>query len=206
MEDEMTDTIEIQRFTWDTLYYEDIEGLLIGGIAFIAYYAFREPPWSDKFEMPRLHYGLGVDLMRRNAIAYLARTESGVVGYILGYEVFRAGEDPRDLTLQGISGAEDLDYLFEDGRRVFYGDTLCVAREFRRWNIGEKLTISLIGAVRELGFDYYIGRTHIQADTARGRLLRKRGFEDLPIQDVVYPDRTYWLLRLGGSEEETGDA
>lgn len=196
MEDEMTDGIEIQPFSQETLS-KDILGDLIRKLALIAYAAFREPPWDDKFGLPRLHFGLGVDLMCRNARAYLAKTESGLlVGYILGYEVLlEVQEDPRDLTLHTISGTEDLNYLFEDGQRVFYGDTLCVHHAFRRQSIGETLAGALIEELRRQGFTYYIGRTHSQANAPRG-LLGKLGFEELPIRDREYPDRTYWVLRL----------
>jgi len=36
----------------------------------LAYHAFREPPWNDDPEAPRLHFGLGVDLVRRSAKAW----------------------------------------------------------------------------------------------------------------------------------------
>ncbi len=64
----------------------DSSGTLVKALAALAYHAFREPPWSDDHEKPRLHFGLGVDLMRRNALAFIARTKPSdkIVGLHLG--------------------------------------------------------------------------------------------------------------------------
>jgi hypothetical protein len=51
----------------------DTSGTLVCQIAKLAYLGFREPPWNDDLEKPRLHFGLGVDLMRRNALAFAAK-------------------------------------------------------------------------------------------------------------------------------------
>jgi ribosomal protein S18 acetylase RimI-like enzyme len=175
----------------------DSSGTLVKALAALAYHAFREPPWSSDLEEPRLHFGLGVELMRRNARAWIARTNppSKVVGYILGYEVFREREDPRDLTLCEISGTKTLDYLFEGGRRVFYGDTLCVDPGFRRRHIAYKLSAAQIDMLRAEGFTYRIGRTAITGKAMRA-LYTKLGFQELSVHDILYPERTYWLLRL----------
>ena len=175
----------------------DKSGVLVEQMAALAYHSFREPPWSDSAEKPRLHLGLGVDLMRCNALAFVAKTKlsSKLVGYILGYEVFQESGDPRDLTLYQISGTKALDYLFEGGKRVFYGDTLCVDPGFRRRHIAYKLSASLISALRAQGFTYRIGRTDIIAGGMRA-LFTKLGFQELSVHDTSYPERTYWLLRL----------
>ncbi|MFH0343929.1 MAG: GNAT family N-acetyltransferase [Chromatiales bacterium] len=175
----------------------DKSGVLVEQMAALAYHSFREPPWSDRTEKPRLHLGLGVDLMRCNALAFAAKTKlSGkLVGYILGYEVFQESGDPRDLTLYKISGTKALDYLFEGGKRVFYGDTLCVDPGFRRRHIAYKLSASLISGLRAQGFAYRIGRTDIIAGGMRA-LFAKLGFQELSAHDTSYPERTYWLLRL----------
>jgi ribosomal protein S18 acetylase RimI-like enzyme len=175
----------------------DSSGTLVKALAALTYHAFREPPWSSDLEEPRLHFGLGVELMRRNARAWIARTNppGKVVGYILGYEVFREREDLRDLTLCEISGTRALDYLFEGGRRVFYGDTLCVDPGFRRRHIAYKLSAAQIDMLRAEGFTYRIGRTAITGEAMRA-LYTKLGFQELPVHDILYPERTYWLLRL----------
>jgi len=87
----MTDghAIAIERICVEDLR-ADASGVLVEQIASLAYRSFREPPWNDDLERPRLHFGLGVDLMRRNALTLIAKTkDSGtIVGYALGYEVF----------------------------------------------------------------------------------------------------------------------
>lgn len=175
----------------------DKPGVLVKQMAALAYHAFREAPWSDDHERPRLHLGIGVDLMRRNALAFIAKTKpfGKIVGYILGYEVFRESDDPRDLALCEISGTKALDYLFEGGRRVFYGDTLCVDLGFRRRHIAYKLTIAQIDGLRAKGFTYRLGRTAITGEAMKA-LYIKLGFQELSVHDVIYPERKYWLLRL----------
>ena len=175
----------------------DSSGTLVKALAALAYHAFREPPWSDDLEEPRLHFGLGVDLMRRNARAWIARTNppGKVVGYILGYEVFRESRDPRDLTLHEISGTNALGYLLEGAKRVFYEDTLCVNPRYRQRHIAKKLSMALIEALRKEGFTYVTGRTAIAATVMRS-LLTKLGFQELPVHDALYLERTYWSLRL----------
>src|SRR5437868_3114955 len=51
---------------------EDASGSMITEMSDLAYHAFREPPWNDNLEAARLHFGLGVDLMRRSAKAWIA--------------------------------------------------------------------------------------------------------------------------------------
>src|SRR5438067_1969003 len=147
--------VEIERISIEELR-ADKSGVLVEQMATLAYHTFREPPRSDDYEKPRLHLGLGVDLMRCNALAFIAKAKPSdkIVGYILGYEVFRESEDPRDLTLSVISGTKTLDYLFEGGRRVFYGDILCVDPGFRRRHIAYRLTAAQIDELRAEGFAY----------------------------------------------------
>ena len=190
------DDIAIERIAVEDLR-ADTSGVLIEQMGSLAHRAFREPPWNDDLEKPRLHFGLGVDLMRRNAVAFIAKAkESGkIAGYALGYEVFQESEDPRELTLRAISGTTALDYLFEEGKRVFYADTVCVNPEARRRQIAYGLAAALIPVLRREGFTYDIGRTSMRA-TAMRDLFAKLGFEELPGRDAVFPERTYWLLRL----------
>jgi hypothetical protein len=48
---------------------DDASGRMIAEMSDLAYHTFREPPWNDNLEAPRLHFGLGVDLMRLSGIA-----------------------------------------------------------------------------------------------------------------------------------------
>jgi ribosomal protein S18 acetylase RimI-like enzyme len=176
----------------------DKTGALVEQMVALVYHALREPPWSDEHGKPRLHFALGVGLMRRNALAFIAKTKpSGrVVGYNLGFEVFRESEDPRDSALYEISGTRALDDLFEGGGRVFYGDSLCVDSGFRRRHIAYRLCVAQIDVLRREGFIYRIGRTAITAEAMRA-LYTKLGFQELSVHDILYyPERTYWLLQL----------
>jgi ribosomal protein S18 acetylase RimI-like enzyme len=188
--------IAIERIAVEDLR-ADKSGVLIEQMGSVAYRAFREPPWNDDLERPRLHLGLGVDLMRRNAVAFIAKAKASgkIAGYALGYEVLRESEDHRDLTLRAISGTTALDYLFEGGNRIFYGDTLCVDPDARRRKIAYGLVAAQIQVLRGEGFAFRIGRTAMNATAMRG-LFAKLGFEELPARDAVFPDRTYWLLRV----------
>lgn len=185
------DDIAIGRIAVEDLR-ADTSGVLIEQMASLAYRAFREPPWSDDLERPRLHFGLGVDLMRRNAVAFIAKAKASgkIAGYALGYEVFQESEDPRELTLHAISGTTALDYLFEGGKRVFYGDTLCVDPGARRRQIAYGLVAAQIQVLRGEEFAFRIGRTAMNATAMRG-LFAKLGFEELPVRDAVFPERSY---------------
>jgi hypothetical protein len=75
----------------------DKSGSLVAQLATLIYEVLREPPWNEQLERPRIHFGLGVELMRRGVILYIAKTEhSGeIIGYILGHEVLRERRPPR---------------------------------------------------------------------------------------------------------------
>ena len=68
------DDIAIERIGVEDLR-ADTSGVLIEQMGSLAHRAFREPPWNDDLEKPRLHFGLGVDLMRRNAVALIAKAK-----------------------------------------------------------------------------------------------------------------------------------
>ncbi|MGH8523755.1 MAG: hypothetical protein ACREXY_05905 [Gammaproteobacteria bacterium] len=116
--------------------------------------------------------------------------------YALGYQVFRESEDPRDLALSAISGTTALDRLFDGGKRVFYADKACVDLAARRRQIAYGLAAALIPVLRREGFTYDIARTSVRAAAIRV-LFAKLGFEELAVQDTAFPERTYWLLRIG---------
>jgi len=176
---------------------EDHSGSLIDAIAKLAFDCFREPPWSDDHSLPRLHFGLGVDLMCRNAAAFLARDGSAgsVAGYSVGFEVFETSQDPRDPTLEAISGTAGLNHLFEGGKRLFYWDTLCVDPRFRRQRIAIRLARATMECLPEQGLSLLIARTDRAALPMR-RLLQRLKFRELPVPDRRYPSRTYWLLEV----------
>lgn len=196
MPDLVDEGVEITRISVGELR-ADKSGVLVDQISTLIYDVFREPPWSEDLEKPRILFGLGVELMRRNAVLLIARVKGpdAIIGYILGHEALRESEDPRDLTLSRIAGAHALDYLCEGGKRVFYGDGLGISPRFRRQHIAERLFVALNRVLRKAGFAYCLGRTDLTAQAPRG-LLSKLGFQELPIYDALYLQRTYWLLQL----------
>lgn len=193
---ERPEDLEIAHIALEDLRAE-VSGDTVRQMASLAYRTFREPPWHDDLELPRLLFGLGVDLMRRGALAHIARVlpTRKVIGYLLGYEIVRASEDPRDVTLAQLVGSHEFDFLFGEGGRVFYGDTLCVDARYRQRGIGYQLSLASIEELCQAGFSYRIGRTSTAAHAMR-RLYEKLGFEELPVRDATYPERTYWLMRL----------
>jgi ribosomal protein S18 acetylase RimI-like enzyme len=188
--------LEITRVLVEDLR-ADKSGTLIEQLATLIYTVFREPPWNEEPEKSRIHFGLGTALMRRNALLYIAKTKPlvKIAGFIMGLELLSTAEDYRDCTLSEISGAHALDFLAEGGKRVFYVSGLGVDPEFRRCHVAEKLSVALIDELRRQGFSYRLGRTDRSAKGMRS-LYTKLGFQELPVQDTVYPERTYWLLRL----------
>jgi ribosomal protein S18 acetylase RimI-like enzyme len=188
--------LEIARVSVEELR-ADKSGALIEQLATLIYDVFREPPWNEEPEKPRIHFGLGTGLMRRNAILYIAKIKSSgkIVGYIMGLELLSETEDHRDCTLSEISGTHALDFLVEGGKRVFYVSGLGVDPKFRRCHVAERLSVALINELRMEGFTYRLGRTDISA-TAMRALYTKLGFQELSVHDTLYPERTYWLLRL----------
>ena len=109
--------------------------------------------------------------------------------------MLRESEDPRDLTLRPSRAPPRSITCSRAGKRVFYGDTLCVDPDARRRQIAYGLVAAQIPVLRSEGFAYRIGRTAMNATAMRG-LFAKLGFEELPVRDAVFPERTYWLLTL----------
>lgn len=188
--------IEIARVSLEDLR-ADQAGRLAEQLAALIRSVFRIPPWNEALEVPRIIFGLGTEMMRRNAMLYVARAKrsGALAGYIMGHEVLEQAEDPRDRTLGEIAGTPALDYLFDGGKRLFYADGLGVAPDFRRLGIAERLSLALMEELRRQGFDYRIGRTDLAAGEMRA-LYRKLGFQELPVCDAFHPTRTYWLLPL----------
>lgn len=175
----------------------DESGRAIGQLAELIEEVFSEPPWNEYFSASRIHFGLGVELMRKHAMLYVAKTKhsGAIIGYVLGKEIFRKSNDERDQTLSWISGMNALDDLFDGRKRIFYVSGLAVRREFRRCGIAERLSLALNADLRQRGFDYRLGRTDRTALPMR-QLYTKLGFRELPITDANFQNRTYWLLAL----------
>ncbi len=99
----------------------DNNGRLISHIAALIQEVFSEPPWGESYAIGRLNFGLGVELMRKNPLLFVAKNKNDgkVIGYLLGQELIKQSDDERDQTLFKISGTTQLDYLTENNKRVF---------------------------------------------------------------------------------------
>jgi ribosomal protein S18 acetylase RimI-like enzyme len=135
--------------------------------------------------------------MRKNPLLFVAinKRDGRAIGYLLGQELLKDSNDARNQTLHEISGTNQLDYLVENSKRVFYVSGIGVRKEYRRLGTAEKLSSTLIDELRQQGYNYRLGRTHVTANNMR-KLYAKQGFVELPIRDANYPDRSYWLLLL----------
>jgi ribosomal protein S18 acetylase RimI-like enzyme len=158
---------------------------------------FSEPPWNERFSATRIMFGLGVEMMRKNAILIIAKhkQEGHVIAYMLGQELVVESDDPRDQTFLKISGGHDLDALGNNQQRTFYVSGLGVRAKYRRLGVAEQLSATLLSELRRHQFDYRLGRTDLQAHGMR-KLYIKQGFIELPVYDLKYPERSYWLLSL----------
>jgi ribosomal protein S18 acetylase RimI-like enzyme len=192
----MNDPFEIRGVTLAELR-SDHNGRLASEIAGVIQQVFSEPPWHENYAIGRLNLGLGVELMRKNPLMYVAtrKSDEKVIGYLLGQELLRNSDDPRNQTLYTISGTDELNYLLENDKRVFYVSGVGVYKEYRGSGIATRLSMSLIEELRRQKYDYRLGRTHLTAAKMRN-LYAKQGFVELPIMDANHPDRSYWLLKL----------
>lgn len=188
--------IEITRLTLADLRVDE-SGTAIEQLAELIVEAFREPPWHEHFSASRIHFGLGVELMRQGALLYAAKEQDAgrIVGYVLGKELAAGEGNGHQQTLKDISGTAALDYLCENGRRVFYVSGLAVRSGFRRRGIAERLSLALLDDLRRQGFSYRLGRTDRSMISMRN-LYQKLGFRELPVTDANHSERSYWLLAL----------
>lgn len=198
----MIPDIEITEVSIEMLR-ADLSGEFVEEWAALSHIVFGEPPWDENLKVLRLILGVGIDIMRENARAFSASTNSGRhIGHTLGYEVFRLGQgDSRRPSLEEISGTNEMTHLFNRGR-LFYIDTFAVHPGFRRRRqrtgevgVGERLSTAIIDAVRGDGFAGVVLRTDVEAEAARG-IYTKLGFQDLGIHDREEQTRTYWMLEL----------
>ena len=192
----MPDFFEVQVITLADLRADDY-GILISDLAGLICEVFSEPPWNESFSASRILFGLGVEMMRKNAILVIAKhkQDGHVIAYMLGQELVVESDDPRDQTFLKISGGHDLDVLANNQQRTFYVSGLGVRAKYRRLGVAEQLSATLLTELRRHQFDYRLGRTDLQAHGMRN-LYSKQGFKELPVYDLKYPGRSYWVLSL----------
>ena len=192
----MADFFEVQVITVADLK-ADQNGLMISELAELICEVFSEPPWNESFSASRILFGLGVEMMIKNAILVIAKhkQEGHIIAYMLGQELVVESDDARDQTFLKISGGHDLDALGNNQQRTFYVSGLGVRAKYRRLGVAEQLSATLLSELRRHQFDYRLGRTDLQAHGMR-KLYSKQGFKELPVYDLKYPERSYWLLSL----------
>lgn len=192
----MVEEYQVKKITLEDLR-SDQAGFLVSQLSELICEVFSEPPWHESYSPSRIIFGLGVEMMRKNAILFIAQNSQSnkIIGYILGQELLKVSDDARNQTLSKISTGRALDAYIKDHERVFYVGGLGVIKEYRRIGVAEKLSDSLVMELRNRGFNYRLGRTDLAAEKMR-KLYLKQGFEELPVRDGVHSNRSYWLLAL----------
>lgn len=192
----MSNVYDVEVITLSDLR-ADQHGVLISDLAEIICEVFSEVPWNESFSAGRIMFGLGVEMMRKNSILITAKHKQvgQLIGYILGQELVVKSDDPRDQTFFKISGGHELDFLAHNNQRTFYVGGLGVRASYRRLGVAEQLSAALLRELKQNKFAFRLGRTDIRAEGMRN-LYSKQGFIELPVRDINYPERSYWLLSL----------
>lgn len=146
---------------------------------------WQEPPWNEHnwhlVEVSRYLASIGRD---KNGISLVAATKKRIAGFTAGWPMV---ED--QMTSQvGLP----LPWLFTDGRPIFYIAELATNSDFRGQGIGRQLSLQLINAAKDAGYNRFALRTHLLAGQAR-KLYTSLGFHETRITDHTYPDRSYWV-------------
>lgn len=154
---------------------------------------WREPPWNEDFwKEDEVKEELLIQNNKPGAVACYAVFQNcdyeRVIGFTLGYQV-----DEEEM--RKISSSCDLDYLFHDGKKVFYIDELAVERSCRCQGVASVLGIVLQDKIREEDFQLLILRTEKTAIPAR-QVYTKLGFYDTEIKDGKHLSRTYLIKEV----------
>ena len=192
----MVEEYQVKRIGLED-FRSDQAGFLVSQLSELICEVFSEPPWHESYAQSRIIFGLGVEMMRKNAILFVAQNKQSnrIIGYILGQELLKVSDDGRNQTLSKISNGTELDAYINDHERVFYVGGLGVIKDYRRMGVAKKLSDSLVIELRNQGFNYRLGRTDLAAERMR-KLYLKQGFEELPVRDGIHSNRSYWLLAL----------
>lgn len=147
---------------------------------------WKEPPWNEDFwTTDGTLQDLEIQLQLKFAICLISKKDQQVTGFTWGYEVTQK-------KLREICGHSQLDYLFENGRRVYYIDELGVSKDARNEGTGTKLTEAITLFAKLRGQKVVTLRTDEKAESAIS-VYRKSGFEPLDIHDAEHPTRIYWV-------------
>lgn len=152
---------------------------------------WKEPPWCEYFWTPdSVQEMMCQELCRPDALCVLAVKPEplGIVGFTWGYNVDQE-------ILATTAGSNQLDFVFEEARRVYYIDELGVDPGKRHKGVGRQLTTLLLDHARGQGHRRIVLRTDLRAVPAR-TLYSHLGFTELDVRDAQHENRTYWLLNL----------
>lgn len=167
--------------------------LFLPGCAELYCKIWREPPWNEYFWKPEdVEKDIVLEISKPSGKCFIALFQDGIETKIVG---FTWGYMTNLDYLYEISGSRFFANYCKSFDNIFYVDELGVDSEFRKFGIGNSLSQKLISHAKESGANYLILRTDKKAIPAR-KLYAQLGFEELPIQDKIHNERTYWILYL----------
>ncbi len=151
---------------------------------------FGEEPWNEEFEFEEVMEIIREQFKKPGAIALAALKNNKVIGFTWMYEIFK------DDLKEGTRYSPELEFLFENQKRVFYLQEIGVKKEMRRQGIGEALTRELLLRGRKNGANIVVLSTNGKARSIV-LLISKIGFQN---SKIVRPpkelERTYWIFEL----------
>lgn len=123
---------------------------------------WKEPPWHEEWDEKRVFKDIEKELNEPFAKMILALVNKQVIGFTWGYLIEKN-------KLRQISGAEDLDFVFNKNSKVYYIDELGVNILYRGKGIGKDLTDNLLLAMPRI-INKIILRIDKNAESARKAL------------------------------------
>lgn len=151
---------------------------------------FSEEPWEESYDAEQVLKTMTEHFARLGAET-LTFVENGTpIGFAWMYEISK-----NDLR-EGTRYLPALDFLFKDGKRVFYFQEVGVKKGSRRQGIGERLTRELLQRAKERGVNFVILSTSRKATPIRS-MIQKIGFRDSGIIRLPAElNRTYWFFEF----------
>lgn len=148
---------------------------------------FRVLPWEEDSRPEKVLRDMEEQFARPKAVT-LACIENGApIGFAWGYEIFLS--DLKEDTRYPL----ELNFLFTEGKRVFYFQEIGVKTEFQRQGIGERLARELLKRVKLNDINSVILSTHHKAKPMIS-MISKIGFQDSKIiRPPARLGRTYWI-------------
>lgn len=151
---------------------------------------FSEKPWHENFDTEQVLKTMTEHFNKPGAEALTFVENRTPIGFAWMYEI--SGGDLKE----GTRYPRALDFLFKDGKRVFYFQEVGVKEGSRRQGIGERLVRELLRRAKERGANFVILSTSRKATPIRS-MIQKIGFRDSGItRPPPELDRTYWFFEF----------